>query len=122
MHFRQRSKAIQVIRTTYDSQTKRAKNQILGSILKGNPQVSEQLNAACSPAELKEVNAWLEQYRGFELLKNEYAAKSLPEQIALAAAWFEQQPQDDNARLLATSVFFEWAALRNIFKKQQLLD
>lgn len=123
MHFRQRSKAIQVIRTSYDPNTKGAKNQIVGKILKENPQVSEALKSACSPEELKEVSVWLEQYRGFELLKNEYAAKSLPEQLALATTWFElQQPKDENARALATSVFVEWAALRNILKKQQLLD
>lgn len=121
MHFRLRKKGIQVIRTRYDAASKRAKSEIVGRIPKASLEIPESLAKGCTPAELDEVTSWIEGYSDLSKLKQELAAKSLPEQFALASEWFAQS-EGERARGVAMAIQQGWVSLRAQLKKRQLLD
>jgi hypothetical protein len=121
MHFRERGHAFQVIRTQYDAQSKKGKNEIVGRIAKANLQISEQLQAALTAEEKKEVNAWLAGYATTQRLKREVAARALTEQMALAEEWFGEA-KGDEARILAANLLPAWAHLRTTLKRHNLVD
>lgn len=61
MHFRERGRVIQVIRTTYDSSTKKGRPQIVARLDRLNPRVTPEMREACTPEELIEIKVWIEQ-------------------------------------------------------------
>ena len=81
MHFRTRGKVVQVIRTTYDSETQRAKTQLLGSIKKGAPDIDDELRLSCTPDEFLEVQAWVQNELTARRIEHELAARTLVDQI-----------------------------------------
>jgi hypothetical protein len=121
MHFRERGQVVQVIRTSYDKGKKKGKSEIVGRLVKANPQVSEALAAALAPEEHKEVQAWIAGHATVEGLKRELAVRTIPEQLALAAEWFADKKGDD-ARLLAASLIPAWTHLRVALKRNGLVE
>jgi hypothetical protein len=121
MHFRERDKAIQIIRVGKDSGSKKGKSEIVGRLAKVNPQVSAELEAALTAAERKEVAAWIAAYANLDRLKKEVAVRTLPEQLAIAESWFKDH-KDDAARALAASLFQSWVQLRVVLKRNGLVD
>jgi hypothetical protein len=121
MHFRPRKNAIQVIRTTYDPATKKGRSEIVGRIPKASLEVPAALQKACRADELAEVSSWVAEYAGYQRLRQEYAAKSLPEQLALAREWFELAAAEPS-RPLAAAIQREWAVLRAQLKKRGIVD
>jgi hypothetical protein len=63
VHFRIRAKAIQVIRTAYDSASKRATSRVLGRIERDTLEPTKALKSACTTEERREVAAWIDHYR-----------------------------------------------------------
>jgi hypothetical protein len=116
MHFRERGHVVQIIRTSYDPDKKKGKNEIVGRLVKANPQVSEALEAALSTEERKELASWIAGHATFEGLKKQLAAHTLPEQLALAEEWFADQKGDD-ARNLAATLLPAWSRLRRVLKR-----
>jgi len=121
MHFRERGHVVQVIRTTYDPATKKGKNEIVGRLVKANPQVTDELKAVLAKEELKEVAAWIAGHAKVEALKREVAVRTLTEQLALAEEWFAGQKSDD-AHFLASSLVPAWARLRAALKRNGLIE
>jgi hypothetical protein len=121
MQFRERGQIVQIIRTSRDSRSKKSKNEIVGRLAKSNPQVSETLQATLSAEERKEVDRWLASHASLERLKRELAVRNLPEQMALAEAWFADQ-KDDAARLLAATLIPAWVRLRVALKRNGLVE
>lgn len=121
MHFRERAQMVQLVRTSYDPNTKKGKSEIVGRLAKGNPKVSDALQATLTPQERKELAAWLAGRATVERLKRELAVRSLPEQLALAEEWFATQKGDD-ARLLAASLVPAWSRLRFALKRNGLVE
>ena len=121
MQFRERGQIVQIIRTSRDSRSKKSKNEIVGRLAKSNPRVSETLQAALSAEERKEVDSWLASHASLERLKRELAVRNLPEQMALAEAWFADQ-QSDDARVLAASLLPAWHHLRGVLKRNGLVE
>src|SRR5476649_2028539 len=101
MHFRERRQIVQIIRTKYDPGSKKGKNEIVGRLVKGNPQFSDALEAALTKEERNEVVAWIEGHATVQRLKKELAVRNLPEQLALAEEWFADQKDGNDARVLA---------------------
>jgi hypothetical protein len=122
MHFRERRQVVQVIRTKYDSTSKKGKNEIVGRLVKANPQISETLEAALSKDERKAVVAWIEGHATVQRLKKELAVRNLPEQLALAEEWFAEQKNSNDARVLAASLVPAWVQLRVVMKRNSLVD
>ena len=121
MHFRDRGQMVQVIRTKYDPSSKKGKNEIVGRLTKSNPSISDELKSALSAAERKEVEAWIAGNAGVVRLKTELAARTLQEQLALAEEWFANQKGDD-ARVLVAGLIPAWARLRNLLKRNGLVE
>ncbi len=121
MHFREREQSVQIIRTKYDPGTKKGKNEIVGRLAKNKPTVSEELKLALTPEERKEVATWIDGYSTVSRLKRELAARSLPEQLTLAEAWFATQ-KGNEARFLAASLIPAWVRLRASLKKSGLVE
>jgi hypothetical protein len=110
-----------VIRTSYDASTKKGKNQIVGRLVKAKPQMTAALEAVLNAAERKEVAAWISGHATMERLKGELAARTLPEQLALAEGWFAGQKGDD-ARVMAAAVIPAWARFRAVLKRKALIE
>ena len=121
MHFRERAQVVQIIRTSYDPRLKRGKNSIVGRLSKVNPQITEELVAALSPEERKEVTAWVEGHATLGRLKRELAVRTLPEQLALAEDWFVKQ-KGEEARILAATLVPAWLQLRTVLKRNGLVE
>jgi hypothetical protein len=121
MHFRERRQIVQIIRTTYDPALKKGKNEIVGRLVKANPEISKSLETVLTTEERKEVAAWIARYATVERLKRELAVRSLPEQLALAEEWFADQ-QDGDARVLAATLVPAWTHLRVLLKRKGLVE
>ncbi len=121
MHFRERGNVVQVIRTKYDAGSKKGKNEIVGRLVKANPQISEALEKTLTTEERKELATWLKGHATSERLKRELAVRTLPEQLAFAKDWFKTQKGED-ARDLAASLIPAWHALRSVLKRNGLVE
>ena len=121
MHFRERNQVVQIIRTKYDAAEKKGKNEIVGRLQKANPKLTDELTAALTKEERKEVAAWIEGYATVGRLKREVAARTLHEQLAMAQEWFSDQKSEE-ARLLAASLMPAWARLRATMRQNGLIE
>ena len=121
MHFRERDQIVQIIRTKYDAALKKGKNEIVGRLPKANPKITDELAAALTKEERKEVGAWIEGHAKVGRLRRELAVRTLQEQLTLAEQWFAEQ-KDDDARFLAASLVPAWARLRATLKKNNLVE
>lgn len=59
MHFRERNRVVQVIRTTYDRRTQKGRPEIVARLSKARPAITEDVRKACSADELREIEAWI---------------------------------------------------------------
>jgi hypothetical protein len=123
MHFRERGHIVQLIRSKAkgDGDTKKGKKEVVGRLVKAKPEISDELKAALTPEERKEVAAWVAGYAAVTQLKRELAARTLPEQLGLAKEWFADQKGND-ARFLAASLVPAWTRLRAALKKGGLVE
>jgi hypothetical protein len=121
MNFKESGRFVQIIRSTGDRGTKKGKNEIVGRLIRANPQVSKELNAALSADERKEVASWIARHASVERLKRQLAVHTLPEQLSLAEEWFSQET-GETARFLAASLIPAWGRLRAVLRKNGYLD
>lgn len=119
MHFRFRGNNIQVVKSQMDPATGKAKSVPLGSVNRAKLKVSEKLAGSCSPAELKEIEAWVKRYQGIDELKRKVAALTLPEQISAAIEWFKQASEEE-AREIAEEVSEATTRLRGVLNRRKL--
>ena len=120
MHFRERDNVVQIIRTKYDASKKRGKNEIVGRMARANPKITDELAAALTQDERKDVEAWIEGHAHVGTLKRELAVRTLQEQMTLAEEWFREHDGED-ARKLAASLLPAWVRLRAVLKKKDML-
>lgn len=118
MHFRSRNRVIQVIRTTYDATTKKPKAQVLGTLSKLNPEISDELRLSCKPDELVEIKAYLKNQHQLHRLELEVAARTLVSQLEKAAEWFDTAATTIENEVLAAEIARQLPLLR---KKMQRL-
>ena len=121
MHFRDRGQVVQIIRTKYDPASKKGKSEIVGRLAKVSPKISDELKAALSSEERKEVATWIEGNASVAQLKRELAARTLQEQLSLAEEWFTVHKGDD-ARVLAAGLIPAWVRLRMALKKNGFIE
>jgi hypothetical protein len=98
MHFRQRNNVIQIIRTVYDPETKKGKNEIVGRLNRTRPEISDALRDALSVEERREVEEWLDGRLRLEHLQAELAARKLPDTMLLATQWLANPDNEEDAR------------------------
>ena len=120
MFFRFRGNNIQIVKSQLDPKTGKAKSVPLGSINRSNLLVSDNLRQNCSPAEVKEIEAWVKRRRDIDEARRKVVALTLAERIALATEWFaEAKPED--ARDAAEEVLMATSALRRTLDQRGLI-
>lgn len=117
MHFRTRGKVVQVIRTTYDADTKRAKTQLLGSIKKGAPEIDDELRLSCTPEEYEEAQAWVQNEITARRIEHELAARTLIDQIDKALHWLDTSAKTPETIALATNLLGQVPMMRMKLQK-----
>lgn len=120
MHFRFRGNNIQVVKSVKTEPGSKAVATPIGSINRATLAISDKLRGNCTPAELEEIEAWVKRYRVVDVIKRQHAALTLPEQIAAAAAWFEQA-SDEEARPVADDIIATNAMLRRVLNRRGLI-
>src|SRR5690606_26865155 len=108
MHFRARKNVIQLIRTTYDAQKKRGVNTIVGTVRHEAPVLDDDLRALLTTEEIEEFCRWRAHWQRLEELKQELAARTLPESLASAIRWFERQDDSEVCRGVANEILPQW--------------
>lgn len=122
MHFRTRNNVVQVIRTSYDADSKKAKGQIVARLSRAKPELNAEMRQALSAAEVAEVQAWIEGQNRLQQLNAEHAAWNLAGQMEQAAQWFAESGDTETARQLAAQAQQGWQQLRAVLKRKQLTD
>ncbi len=127
MQFRERRRVIQVIRTTYDPALKRGRSELLGTLDKAAPAVTDALHAACTAMELEEVARYLDGRRETERNATVRAGvETLPEQMRRAAEYFrthrdaaagDDGGRDDRALAFAAEIRGAWDELKTAMRK-----
>jgi hypothetical protein len=84
--------------------------------------LSVELKGQLTSQEAEAFDAWLQTEWRTQQLRLELAALSLPETLALAADWFEQNAESLSARALAEEVAQQMQTLRRKLKTKGLLD
>lgn len=122
MHFRYRKNVVQLIRTTYNPETKKPKADVVGRLSMSEPVVTPELRAALTAEEVAEVEAWIKHQHRTALLREELAALTLAESLALANRWFARQGDSAEAGLAAVALLPELQTLRKTLKSSHLLS
>jgi len=121
MHFRQRKNVVQLIRTSYDPDTKKPRTKVVGRMPLSQPKLTRELKRKLTGAEIAEAKEWIDgQYR-MNSLKDELAALTLPESIAAAHRWFSHNADDPAAAAIIPQLVPALQALRKMIRKQGLL-
>lgn len=120
MHFRFRGNNIQVVKSQPDPDSGKAKSTPLGSINRATLAISDKLRGACSPEELKEIEAWVRHYQTVDNLKKKHAALTLPEQMAAATRWFAQASPEES-RQVADDILATTVVLRRMLARRGLI-
>lgn len=122
MHFRTRNKIIQVIRTTYDADSKKGKNEIVARMPAANPQINDAMIESLSSSELQEVEQWLEGRTRLDSMQNELAARSLNETINKAAKWFAATSNKEEAQTVYAGINQAMRGLKKAVAQAGSLD
>lgn len=104
MHFRERGKIIQVIRTTYDASKQRGKPDIVARLDKESPKVTDEIRSNCSVEEVQEIESWIAQRGTRDSIKREYAVHTLLEQLSEVTAWFAGRTPAPETQALASEL------------------
>jgi len=121
MHFRLRKNVVQLIRTSYDSDRKKPKTTVVGRMPLSQPKLSPELKSKMTEAEIAETREWIDGQHRMNSLKEELAARTLPESIAAAHRWFSQNADNPAAAAIIPQLLPKLQALRRMLRKQGLL-
>lgn len=124
MDFTEHGRFVRITRTSHDGSKKgkkKKKNQIVGRLLKADPQMSKELEVLLSEAERKEVISWIARQASIQQLKRQLAVHTLSEQLSLAEEWFSGS-QGEDARFLAASLIPAWGRLRAVLRRSGYLE
>jgi hypothetical protein len=122
MHFRQRNNVIQIIRTVYDPETKKGKNEIVGRLNRTRPEISDDLRNTLTTEEVHEVEGWLDGRLRLEHLQAEIAARTLPDSMLLATQWLTNPENEEEARRVYIEIQQALHNLRRAVNQANLIE
>src|SRR3712207_4594892 len=82
MHFRERGSTVQLIRSTYNPETKRPKHEVVGRLSRSSPEVPLAVLERLSEGEREEVAAYMERAHSLDLLRRRLAAHDRARTVA----------------------------------------
>ncbi len=121
MHFRLRKNVVQLVRTSYNSDTKKARTVVVGRMPLKQPKLSPQLKSKLTEDEIAETEEWIEGQFRMNSLQEELAALTLPESISAAHRWFSRNADNPAAAAIIPQLLPALQALRKVLRKQGLL-
>lgn len=122
MHFRLRQNVVQLIRTSYNPDTKRPKAVVVGRMPLKQPKLSPELKSKLTEDEIAEAEEWIDGQFRIDSLKEELAALTLPESISAAHRWFVRNADTPAAAAIILQLLPALQALRKMLRRQGLLD
>jgi hypothetical protein len=100
MHFRDRGRSIQLVRTSYNKDSKKPTTEILGRLIRPKLEFGDDAKAKLTPEEIAEVEAFRSRVGRRENLETEYAVARFPDTIATVSDWLKDAGADDVARFV----------------------
>jgi len=122
MHFRERNRRFQVIRTVYEPERKKGKSVIVGSISKEGFEIDDKLRQNCSAEEMLEVEAWIARSKANPLDPKLESVRLLVPSLENAIRVFRREPPSEQSRQLAGELGRALVKLRQIMRKSGHLD
>jgi hypothetical protein len=122
MHFRTRKNVVQLVRNTYDANTKKAVATVVARMPLAEPALTAEIRMLLTPKEAEEAQNWIEAQHRLNTLKGELAVLELADKFGLAAQWFEQNADSNAARNAAEQILRSWQRLRTVLKKKGLIE
>jgi hypothetical protein len=113
MHFRERQRSIQLVRTNYDAATKKPKAELVGSLPRPGLAVSDEIRARLTEAEAIELEAYLARTSLQARIDRDYAAGHFGTTLGHVKDWLELADQD-SARDFLEQVRKPLRALRKL--------
>ena len=121
MHFRLRKNVVQLVRTSYNPDTKKPKTMVVGSMKLKQPKLSAELKSKLTEEEIVEAREWINGQFHVNSLKEELAALTLPESISAANRWFSRNTDNPAATAIALQLLPAFKNLRKILRGKGLL-
>lgn len=121
MHFRLRKNVVQLVRTSYNSDTKKPKAEVVGRMPLKQPKLSAELKRKLTEDEIAEAEEWIDGQFRMNSLKEELAAMTLPESISAAHRWFSRNADNPAAAALVRQLLPELQMLRRTLRLSGLL-
>jgi len=121
MHFRLRKNVVQLIRTSYNPETKKPRTVVVGRMLLKQPEVSPELRSKLTEEEIVEAEEWSEGQFRMDSRKEELAALTLPESISAAHRWIARNADRPVAAAIVLQLLPELQALRKMLRRNGLL-
>jgi hypothetical protein len=121
MHFRLRKNVVQLVRTSYNPDTKKPRTVVVGRMPLKQPKLSPDLESKLTEDEIAETEEWIEGQFRMNSLKEELAALTLPESISAAHRWFSRNADNPAAAAIVPQLLPALQELRKVLRKQGLL-
>jgi hypothetical protein len=122
MHFRIRKNVVQLVRNTYDANTKKAVASVVARMPLAEPVLTKEISAILTAKEVEEAKEWIDTQHRVNALHSELAALELADKLVLAAQWFERSADSHLARNAAHQILQSWQRLRVVLKKKGLIE
>ncbi len=122
MHFRVRKNVVQLVRTSYNPDTKKPRTVVVGRMPLKQPKLLPELESKLTEDEIAETEEWIEGQFRMNSLKEELAALTLPESISAANRWFSRNADNPAAAAIALQLLPALQALRKALRRKDLLD
>ena len=121
MHFRLRKNVVQLVRTSYNPDTKKPRAVVVGRMPLKQPKLSPELKSKLTEEEIAEVGEWIGGQFRMNSLKEELAALTLEESISAANRWFSRNADNPAATAIALQLLPAFKTLRKMLRGKGLL-
>jgi hypothetical protein len=106
MYFRERGGGVQLVRTTYEKDKKRPKQEVIGRMLRRRLTVPDEVAALLTNEEKDELASYVERTRSLDLMRRKVEAHSLLRNVTEAIA-YAREVEDPAERDLLRQEFAE---------------
>jgi hypothetical protein len=100
MHFRNRGKSIQLVRTTYDASTKRPKTEVMGRLSPPKFELTDDIKEKLTAEELEEVTAYSTDVGRKRAVDRDYAVAHFGETLEAVNEWLSVVDVETGERFL----------------------
>lgn len=119
MHFRVREKAVQLVRTTYNADTKKGVATVVGSIPRRTMVLPDDMAEKLSEEEKAEFKAFQSSQSEVALLDAKLAAHTFPSTVRKVISYIEETTNEDEKELLRSYIDSTLFDLRKYSKRSK---